>query len=321
MHESMISPISLSPTMERKVLVGAWVGGFWDNDTKKLNTQPVTVLESEIGKKFAIVNIYSEWAYLANPKLLISLNTIADNGWTPIISANPYFFSECPRGNANLYKTIASGACDKFLTDAANNLKSYQKPILFRFAWEMNLPDMYWSVDKENSTPQDFILAWRHMHDIFQKESVKNVQWVLSFNTSSDSTIPYAKLFPGDAYIDWVAIDGYNWGNTHDWSKWTNFNGVFRNSYNELTSLTEKPVMLSEVNSSPTGTGGDKAVWLHDMLAVQVPNNFSQVGAIIFFNENKSSGEKVDWRMEKSPEYLSVLKKDLQLPLYKSSLE
>jgi hypothetical protein len=72
------------------------------------------------------------------------------------------------------------------------------------------------------------------------------------------------------------------------------------------------------VNSSPTGTGGDKAKWLHDMLTVQIPEKFPSVEAFVFFNEEKSAGEKVDWRMEISESYTNVLKKDLNAPLYKS---
>lgn len=317
-QQSVLSPIHLPSFQDRSVYIGAWVGGFWDNDTKKLDTSAMTKFEEIIGKKLAFVTLYSEWSFLANNNLLTSLNEIANNGWTPIISTNPFFFVDCPNSGKSLYATIADGGCDGFLRNMADNLRTYQKPIFLRFAWEMNLPDMYWSIHKTHSTPKEFIAAWQHMHDIFQNEKATNVRWVLSFNTSSANTVPYKQLYPGDTYVDWVAIDGYNWGNTHDWSRWTNFNGVFRNSYNELTLLTEKPVMLSEVNSSPTGTGGNKAEWLDDMLAVQIPNNFPNIDAIVFFNEDKTKGEKVDWTIH-SQDDISILRKDLQKNIYKSS--
>jgi endoglucanase len=300
----------------RDVYVGAWVGGFWDNASKKLTTSKLTDFENKIGKKMAIATIYSEWSYLSDKDLLTPLNTISDNGWTPLISSNPFFFDGCKDNTKSLYKTVADGDCDEFLKDAAANLRMYEKPILFRFAWEMNLPSMYWSVNSLKSTPEEFIAAWRHMHDIFKQEHADNVVWVLSFNTTSSNTIPYAQLYPGDEYVDWVAIDGYNWGTAQPWSKWTDFNGVFRKSYDELTSITDKPVMLSEVNSAPNG--GNKAEWLRDMLSVQIPTNFPDVKAVIFFNEDKSKGENVDWRIEKSDENVSAIKNVLDNPLYKS---
>lgn len=314
-------PVTIGKTEKierKKIYLGAWVGGFWDNDTRTLDTKVFTDFEGVIGKKMAIANIYSQWSYLSNPKLIDSLNKMASYGWTPIISSNPSFFEECPKGEYSLYKTIAMGDCDEFLKDIAVNLRSYDKKILFRFAWEMNLPSMYWSVDFVNSEPDDFVEAWRHFYTILEQYKANNVQWVLSFNTSSSQTIPYLKLFPGDNYIDWVAIDGYNWGNTQDWGGWTSFEGVFRNSYNELTALTAKPVMLSEVNSSPTEAGGDKAEWIRDMLDVQLPKHFTQVEAVIFFNENKEEGEGVDWRLESSQEVTAVVNHSLKSDLYLS---
>jgi len=311
-------PVSSIKTQPRSaVYLGAWVQGFWENDTKTLNTSVLSDFEEAIDTKMALANIYSEWEYLENKSLITNLNTISKNGWVPIISSNPYFFKDCPEDDKSLYATIASGECDEFLRAAGKNLKSYNKPVFFRFAWEMNLPDMYWSIEKTSSTPEDFVNAWRRIYRIWEEQKVENVVWVLSFNTSHAKTVPYKDLYPGDEYVDWVAIDGYNWGDSHDWSGWADFNGVFRNSYNELVAVTEKPIMLSEVNSAESG--GDKAKWLDDMLSKQIPESFPAVEAIVFFNENKQDGESVDWRIEKSEKYIDAVKKGLSNKLYKRS--
>lgn len=312
------APIVISPEIEqpRQVYVGAWVTNFWDNSTRTLNTSQLTEFEQQLDKKMAFANIYSDWRYLPNEKLISQLNEISSHGWTPIISSNPHFFEGCPEIQASLYAVIASGACDEFLRSVAQNLKSYPNTVLLRFAWEMNLPDMHWSVENVNSTPDEFIAAWRHFHTILVEEEVTNVEWVLSFNTSHPKTIPYAQLYPGDEYVDWVAIDGYNWGNSHPWSGWASFAGVFKNSYEELIAVSDKPLMISEVNSAPTG--GDKAEWLTDMLEVAVPYQFPRIQAIIFFNENKTTGESVDWRLERSTKYLEAVTKALNQDLYRS---
>ena len=301
---------------ERHVYVGAWVGGSWDNSTKTLNTKKVSDFEKLIDKKLAIVNIYTDWTNLTNPLLLNDLQKLSDEKWTPMISSNPLFFDKCPKENKSLYETIASGRCDTFLKEASLTLAKYEKPIMLRFAWEMNLPNMYWSTQKLESTPADFVNAWRHFYKI-SKENAPNVLWVLSFNTTNSVTTPYKELFPGDEFVDWVAIDGYNWGNSHPWGGWASFDGTFRASYNELIALTKKPVMLSEVNSAPTG--GNKTSWLTDMLEKQIPDNYKQVGALIFFNENKNEGESVDWRLEKSGDYVTAVKQGLTNKLYVSS--
>lgn len=314
-----LTPSPSSQPSPREVYIGAWVTDFWDNDTKTLKTKNLKDFENKLDKKFALANIYSEWAYLKDPKLINKLDEISQNGWAPLISSNPYFFKDCPDKGENLYKTVGSGKCDAFLKDAVNNMKSFNKPIFFRFAWEMNLPSMYWSTQKTKSAPADFITAWRKFYKISKEQEADNIIWVLSFNTTNSVTTPFKELFPGNEYVDWVAIDGYNWGNTHPWAGWASFNGTFKASYQELAALTNKPVMISEVNSAPTGTGGDKALWLKDMLDVQIPQEFPNIKAVILFNEDKSEGEKIDWRMEKSPEYINALKESFKNPIYKSA--
>ena len=310
-----IETVVIEPEIPRKVYLGAWVGGFWTDTTRTLNSSALTSFEKLIDKKVAIANIYTDWTYLREPALIKTLNIMSSNGWTPMISSNPKFFSSCPDNKKSLYKTVAEGECDDFLREAAKNLRSYNKQVFFRFAWEMNLPQMYWSVQFMKSNPSDFKSAWRRLYTIFQEEKAENVIWVLSFNTSNSKTIPYKELYPGNDYVDWVAIDGYNWGNSQDWSGWTSFNSVFRSSYNELTAITSKPVMLSEVNSAP---GPNKPEWLRDMLAVQIPQNFPNVSAVIFFNENKTEGEDVDWRIEIHQENLSALHDVLDNSIYSS---
>ncbi|MGI0059098.1 MAG: hypothetical protein ACREBJ_04950, partial [Nitrosotalea sp.] len=82
-----IGDIKVLAQRNRNVYVGAWVGGFWDNKTKTLNASAAADFEQAIDKKLAITNIYSEWSYLSNEKLIVSLNDISDHGWVPMISS------------------------------------------------------------------------------------------------------------------------------------------------------------------------------------------------------------------------------------------
>ncbi|HWA51859.1 MAG TPA: glycosyl hydrolase [Patescibacteria group bacterium] len=291
---------------EKQIYVGAWVGGFWEN--QKLNISPLFNFQNTLGKKMAIANFYDGWEYLASPEFINNLNQISSHGWVPMVSSNPYFFAGCPgKKEDNLYQKIASGSCDQFLKEIADNLKSYNKPILLRFAWEMNLPQMYWSIPLLNSTNNDFKNAWIHFHNVLKNNGAINVQWVLSFNTTGQNTIPYKELYPGDGFVDWVALDGYNWGKTP-------FKNVFEQSYQELTSITAKPIMLSETNSVPNDY---KATWLSQLLT-ELPDTFPQIKAIIFFNEDKSNLGEVDWRIEKSTNYINSVKSGLNNTIYSS---
>ncbi len=302
----------------RPIYIGAWTQGFWDESNKTLNTQHLTQLENKIGKKFAIAHYYRGWDVLQKAEVIDELNTISSNGWRPMLSANPYFFDDCQWSEKGLYRTIAEDGCDEFLKRAAANLKRFTKPFFFRWAWEMNLPANEWGMKNTNSSPQDYVNAWRHLHDIFVQEGVNNILWVWCPNSSTPDSIPYSQLYPGDNYVDWTGIDVYNWGNTQSWSSWQDFNSLFKPSYNQMLNVApNKPLMLGETNT--TDSGGNKVVWYSDFLNTQIPYNFQAVKAVVFYNEDRSVKEHVNWLIDITPESLNSFKSGIQNSFYVSS--
>ncbi|MDX1531405.1 MAG: glycosyl hydrolase, partial [Rhodothermales bacterium] len=74
-----------------------------------------------------------------------------------------------------------------------------------------------------------------------------NVAWVWSPNVVSVPDTPdndMHRYYPGDAYVDWVGLDGYNFGDHHDeWHRWQSFAEVFEAPLAELESrFPRKPV-------------------------------------------------------------------------------
>jgi beta-mannanase len=100
-----------------------------------------------------------------------------------------------------------------------------------------------------------------------------------------------ASLYPGDAYVDWTCLDGYN-----KYPTWLSFNTVFTgsgidwlyNSYGEILAVAPtKPLMLGEIASLEAGDGGvKKAAWIQDTLDIQLPTQFPAIKAIVWFNWN-----------------------------------
>ncbi len=83
------------------------------------------------------------------------------------------------------------------------------------------------------------------MHEIFAQRGATNVVWVWSptawsFVTRSPWPPDY---YPGDAYVDWVAADGYNWY-PRPRSPWRSFTSL-RPFYDWATTKT-KPIMIAE---------------------------------------------------------------------------
>lgn len=312
---SAAETITVSPSI---IYLGMWTEGLWDEATQTLHPEKLTNLETLIGKKVAIAHIYRGWEALASPSLLTDLQTLDSHGWRPMISANPYFFDKCQANGQILYKAIATGNCDDFIRSAAQNISKFGKPMFLRFAWEMNINSMEWGVNRTGSSPDDFITAWRHMHDIFASEHAQNVLWVFSPNTEASGSLTYATIYPGDDYVDWLGLDGYNWGNTQAWSTWQTFEDVFSASYSHIHALAPaKPIMLAETNT--TDQRGDKPAWYLDMLQKQLPTNFPQVQAVVFYNEDRTVKEGVNWLITSSDQALKAFKLGIQASFYRSS--
>lgn len=291
----------------RHISLGAWTEGFYDPLSQKLHPEVLQEFEILVDKKVAIAHYYRGWESWTDPVLLSEFTSIRSQGWTPMLSSNPYYFSQCPASDKPLYQSIAEGNCDEFLHNAGKNLRRVKHPFYLLFAWEMNNKDLEWSVPYTGSTSEQFVAGWRHIHTIFKEEKVDNVIWVFNPNIPNVTDFPYQALYPGDEYVDWVGLDGYNWGTTQSWSTWLPFYDVFSGPYNELVRIApQKPILISEFNT--TDMGGNKGEWYKDAFEEQIPNNFPNIQAVVIFNEDRTKQERVNWKVDVSPEALEGFK-------------
>jgi len=298
----LVSRLPLFSPPLRHVQLGFWTEGLYDRASGHVHPEVLRSLQKEINKKVSIAHFYVGWEDLDQRDFVQNIQTLQKNGWTPLVSSNPYFFRDCPATAQTLYAAIAAGACDTFLHKAGKNLSSINKPFYFVFAWEMNNNSNQWSIPYTRSNPADFIAAWRHMHTVFANEQVKNIFWVFDPNVPEDRLL-YKSFYPGDTYVDYFGLDGYNWGATQSWSTWESFADIFTKSYNELVSINpHKKIILAEVNT--TDEGGDKGAWYNDMLTQQIPYFFPQMSAIVFYNEDRSVQEGVNWKVDVNKESL-----------------
>jgi endoglucanase len=162
-----------------------------------------------------------------------------------------------------------------------------------------------WSPGANGNTSAEYVAAWRHVVTLFRQEGATNVRWVWSPNIIVGDGTPYAELYPGEEWVDWVGVDGYNFGPTREWHTWTTFYDVFAASYDALAALTTKPLMIAETAS--TEIGGDKAAWIRRGLLTDLPTRFPRFQLVIWFHEDKET----DWRINSSPATLAAFREVL----------
>jgi len=237
------------------------------------------------------VMFYRDLGRLAFPRS--GIEGIRSIGAVPIISLELWNWGD---SKTSYLPRILAGEYDEALRGWAAAAAAAGGRILLRFGFECNGDWFSWSGD-----PPAYVAAWHHAHEIFEKAGAENVEWVWSPNAVS---IPRTKenamflYYPGDDVVDWVGLDGYNFGDDHDrWHTWESFERVFDGPLAEFRKrYPDKPVIIAE-----TGAASDdrKAEWIHgawDYLATR-----PEVRVVVWFDLDKRREGEPDWRIGSSP--------------------
>lgn len=176
------------------------------------------------------------------------------------------------------YQTILDGKHDKYLISFAEQVKAYKGPIILIPFSELNGNWTPWSGTKNGNTPEKAVLAFRYVHRFF--DSASNVKFGLAVNAASVPNTQENSIdsyYPGDEYVDYVGVDGFNMGNP-----WDSFSDIFNSPLNTLSKYN-KPMFVFSFGSAESY---EKAHWLNDALNVQMPK-YPLLKGFIYFNQNK----------------------------------
>jgi len=227
------------------------------------------------------------------------IDAIDKIGATPMISLELWMWGD--RGGDSYLPAINNGKYDAFFRKWAVAAKQNGRRVLLRFGFEMNGEWFSWSQD-----PTAFVSAWRRIKAIFDEVGANNVEWVWSPNVvsiprTSDNDLHL--YYPGDRFVDWVSLDGYNFGDHHsEWHRWQSFAEVYDKPLAALLQkYPTKPIIISEFGSAP-GKPGQKAQWIRD--AYQYMHGIPQIKAAIWFNLDKRREGEPNWRIDECADCL-----------------
>lgn len=187
----------------------------------------------------------------------------------------------------------------------ARYLASLDCEVHFRPFFEMN--GTWFSFGADNITPQQFIVGWRRVWDVFQEERANNVKFVFSPN-STVNAYPIEPYYPGDDVVDIVALDAYDKsnGNPFDIFTWLAF-----------PPLSAKALLEPDLQTLRRIAPNDELM-LAELGLVNNPEKLQQILAISreygvtivkWFGWNKRGvafGED-NWGLEHHPELLIIL--------------
>jgi len=288
------------------------------------NLSVIDDFEGQVGKHMSIVHWGQPWLMQGGfqPFQTQMYQVVRSRGAIPMIDWGSWDVGKGDDQSAFRLATIASGKYDAYITDWARSARAWGGPFFLRFDWEMNGYWQFpWAEQLNNNQAGDYVRAWRHVHDIFTAQGANNVTWVWCPNISSEKTLPLSQVYPGDSYVDWTCMDGYNFGTVDAGGEWQSFAQVFsgspfnvnHNTYAELLGLApQKPIMIGETASSEIG--GSKAAWISDMLN-ELPSQYPQIKALMWFNWSDSGGKQA-WPVTSSPEAKRAFSDGIAAPAY-----
>lgn len=277
-----------SANASTSIMEGAWLGEWANSSTKNIeNFNQVTNSKAQIIQTF--MNTSQTFNQISSV-----VDYVYSQGALNLITIEPIGYTTAD---------INKGKLDNYFKTLAQSMKSWNhgQEMWVRFMHEMNGNWYSWSIgDSRVNTNQSYINAYQRVVNIFRSAGATNIKWVYSVNSENiGKGSTFTGSYPGDNYIDYVAADGYNWGNTKAYSQWKSFRQVFDQSYAELSKIN-KPFLITEWAS--TENGGDKAVWIKDAFTQIKGGAYGKLKATVWFNENKET----DWRIWSSTSSLNA---------------
>ena len=241
----------------------------------------------------SVMNQFSRWAGDSSsdfkPFPLSWVESVHKQGVIPMVTWNPTYVNS---NSCKRYRSlctldlagIAAGDYDAYIFSAANQIKKSGIPIFLRTMHEANGDWYPWNVQASESRSA-YIAAWRHIHDVFEKVGATNVAWVWCPNVratrGATAKVPLDSFYPGDAYVDWVGLDGYNRGTDRSFAE------LFGSSLAELKNFSTKPVMIAEMGSQEFKQAGAREDFLRDTFEEQLPKRFPEIRAVLYFMNSR----------------------------------
>jgi hypothetical protein len=260
---------------------GVFPGGLTgEEDDMKL--ADVTSYENAAGKHTAWVYFSHNWYYgRAFPSK--TANWIRAHGSVPYIRL--MLRSDPEQGHADPVYTLAriiNGTFDNDLRAWCAGARNFRTRLIVEYGTEVNGEWFPWNgkwngggtktgygSPTQFDGPERFRDAYRHIIQICRDEGAENVTWVFHVNDGDWPNVNWNRLenyYPGDAYIDWLAISSYGAQTPlDDW--WPIFRTSMDDVYPRVAALSAtKPIIVAEFGVTDNNPLGSQSQWANAAL-------------------------------------------------------
>lgn len=237
-------------------------------------------IEKEIGHKFEFVMTYFTFESEFPEK---EIRQIYNDGRVMMLTLHPWVYKNT---NNVIIPQIIEGRYDDYIKEWAGKIKELGEPVFIRFANEMNGdwdPWCAWFYGKDHDL---YIEAWKRVYNLFKEVGANNAYFVWNPHDRSYPNFKWNNphlYYPGDEYVDWIGMTGYNNGTSYDWDQWREFESIYNDIYEEYRKLYPgKPIMITEFSSSEVG--GNKEEWIRNAFE-KLEQKYRGIKIAVWFNQ------------------------------------
>jgi beta-mannanase len=274
--------------------------GAWSKEGNSANfTEIASSFEKGVleGKKLGVVHFFQPFSVEGGASQyhypsVERINKVIKDGYIPMITLEDHFVNTNPNvKQPNLY-SLVEGHFDSFFGYWAHHIKQVNGIVMLRILHEFNGDWYPWCTVKNNNDPALVAKAYRYIHNIFEENNVTNVRFIWCPNSLSIPQEDWNYImdaYPGDEYVDLVALDVYNGAGKA--SLWRSFRKEAIENYFVLTQkLPHKPLLICEVASRERASGEqgqEKSEWIRQM-SVALKTDMSKVKLLAWFDEKET---------------------------------
>jgi hypothetical protein len=282
-------------------------GAFPQTRGGQTQRQATEQLETQIGRRLEVVRVFERWTDQFPDAFH---QWLRDTDRTAILSVKPVRAN----GTRITWSALASAApgsqIDTEMRSWARRLRDFGKPIYVTLHHE---PEA--AANISYGTDVDYISAWRRWVDVLRQEGATNARFMF-ITTDYSYSLPASdrrytpKWYPGDDWVDSLAIDAYNWhvcrpNQDNAWKPLAQIIEPFR-QFGALHPT--KDLWLTEWASwDDPAAPGHKAQWIDEANVLFAQPAYAQFVGVSYFNSGAINADFVNcqWWVDTSASSLA----------------
>jgi hypothetical protein len=266
-------------------------GAYWGIYSRRYGggnvATTVTTWESKIGRQFDIVLMYYDFSGRNGPGQFpdAAMRSLGEDR----ILLFDWESRNFSTGANYRWADIAAGRYDaSVVVPQAQRIKAYGKKVMLGLDHEMDLSHA------KHGTAAEYKAAYKHLRSVFAAQGVNNViwTWVTSGYVGYGNGPLVKSFYPGDAYVDWIGYDPYNFYTCHN-SGWETFDQTVKGFYDwsAANGLGNKPLLIQEYGMK-YGSDTQSRQWYRDI--DDVLRKRTRIKALVRWDSDTSCTLRID---------------------------